>query len=145
MSVCAVDDDKSAKMVGVGGNAFSSIVAGELMGHVEQLVVCPEETGQPLLKISALSFQIIPYMICGSSFQQSRLQVATARPRQESFGVGIAPLEMESKTVLFWEGFVPRQIAGAHFKSASMRYVCVADAQKSIWRGAVVVGCSFQD
>ena len=143
MSVCAVGDDKSAKMVGVGGNAFSSIGAGELMGHVEQLVVCPEETGQPLLKISALSFQIIPYMICGSSFQQSRLQVA--RARQESFGIGIAPLEMESKTVLFWEGFVPRQIAGAHFKSASMRYVCVADAQKSIWRGAVVVGCSFQD
>ena len=50
MSVCAVDDDKSAKMVGVGGNAFSSIVAGELMGHVEQLVVCPEETGQLFLK-----------------------------------------------------------------------------------------------
>ena len=118
MSVCAVDDDKSAKMVGVGGNAFSSIVAGEVMGHVEQLVVCPEETGR-------------------------KLQVATAR--QQSFGIGIAPLEMESKTVLFWEGFVPRQIAGAHFKSASMRYVCVADAQKSIWRGAVVVGCSFQD
>ena len=58
MSVCAVDDDKSAKMVGVGGNAFSSIVAGELMGHVEQLVVCPEETGQLFLKkISALSSQ----------------------------------------------------------------------------------------
>ena len=69
MSVCAVDDDKSAKMVGVGGNAFSSIVAGELMGHVEQLVVCPEETGR-------------------------KLQVATAR--QESFGIGIAPLEMKS-------------------------------------------------
>ena len=82
MSVCAVDDDKSAKMVGVGGNAFSSIVAGELVGLVEQLVVCPQETG--LLFFSAVSSQIIPYlidgdMIYGSGFQQSELQVAAAR------------------------------------------------------------------
>ena len=73
------------------------------MEFVEQLVVCPEETGQLFLKISVKSSQIIPHlidgdMICGSRFQQpgnnSPLN-GRWRAGQFNFGKGLSRVESQ--------------------------------------------------